>query len=249
MRVKSDWAGRLAQGRGCAVRRYRVVRPRARSTRVRRRFPPEPMAVRTHDDVPLVRRGAGRQVVFSSRTTFSEEPVQLFADLLVRTAEGVRALSVREEAVAVACVVEGEEDAVCAAESDFGQSCRHGVDLLVVRESDCFHVEDACGLDASDGLVRIDGAGPLSPGATPSRRSRGLRVALRAGNKVPWVDAQGVVTHGGSVAVQTSVAGPPIALPNERRSRRGWAPRDCCVGTTTAVLARQMMHVGVEHGT
>jgi hypothetical protein len=34
-------------------------------------------------------------MVLSSRTTFSEEPVQLFADLLVRTAEGMRVVDAR----------------------------------------------------------------------------------------------------------------------------------------------------------
>ena len=34
-------------------------------------------------------------MVLSSRTAFSEEPVQLFADLLVRTAEGVRIVDAR----------------------------------------------------------------------------------------------------------------------------------------------------------
>jgi hypothetical protein len=34
-------------------------------------------------------------MVVSSRTTFVEEPVQLFADLLVRSAEGVRIIDAR----------------------------------------------------------------------------------------------------------------------------------------------------------
>src|SRR4029077_7658512 len=107
---------------------------RARFAALPRRFPPEPMAVRTHDDVSLVRRGAGRQVVFSSRTTFSEEPVELFADLLVGTAERVRVVDARRLFVDAGAAVDrvGHRPHV-----------RTGVQLVIARVSrqDCRRLE------------------------------------------------------------------------------------------------------------